>query len=102
MTLEVKGKYCFLQKIFGQQAYLSLSPSFASPLRVLCDRQLNPGEYQQVVRYKGTPDILLKPNPSRPIATGEAKRTFQPRYIRLNPSPKILQLLIHPLALDHL
>jgi hypothetical protein len=101
MTVKVKRKYCFLQKIFGQQEYLSLSPTFGPPLRPLHAGQLDSGQYQQIVRDQCTPNILVKPHPSRPIATREPKRTLQPRDIRLNPSPKILQLLVHPIALHH-
>ena len=68
----------------------------------LCRRQLQMGQHQQVIRNNCAPNILLKTDPSCPITTGKPKRTFQPGYIRLNPRPKVSQLLINPVAFDHL
>ena len=60
------------------------------------------GQYQQVIRNNRAPNILLETDPSGPITTGKPKRTFQPGYIRLDPRPKVSQLLINPMAFDHL
>ena len=88
-------------KIMAQRAYLS-SQASSLQFATLRQAQLEPGQHEAIIRYQRTPNILLKPSPSRPITTGKSKRTLQPGDIRLNPRPKISQLLINPMALHHL
>ena len=102
MTSEITEKYGLLQNIQCLGANVSLPKTFAFPYSSLRKSQFDSGQHQQVVRYKRAPHVLLKPNPARPITTGKPKTTFQPRDIGLNASPKISQLLIDPVAFDHL
>jgi len=58
-----------------------------------CCFQHPPGQHQQVIRYDRTPEILPEAGPSRPGATGEAKRTLEPGNIRSMPARKFLSFL---------
>jgi len=60
------------------------------------------GQNRQMVGDHCTPDVLFKPFPLAPGASGQSKGPLQSGNVRLYPCSKIFKHLVDPEALNHL
>lgn len=84
------------------RAYLSCRNQTMTPELSLMQLHFQPGQHRKIIRYNRTPNILPKARPSSPVAPVKPKGPLEPRNVRFNTCTEIPELLVHPVALDHL